>query len=189
MFGAALLIVDIQRDYFPGGSWPVEGMEKAAKNAAMLLEDARETGLEIVHVRHEAVSDDAAFFRPGTEGAEIHPMVAPHSGEMVILKHRPNSFLDTGLERVLRRRGIKRIVLAGAMSQMCIDATARAAADLGYEVIVAHDACAARQQIFGSVTVPAAQVHAAIMSALDGTYATVLSTRKILRKMSSRRLI
>jgi nicotinamidase-related amidase len=180
MTDTALILVDIQKDYFDGGRWTLSRMDEACGNAARILAHARETGDMIVHIHHEIPSDDAPFFRPGSEGAEIHPNVAPQSGEEVILKHKPNSFLNTRLQDTLSSRGITNLVIVGAMSQMCIDATTRAAADLGYKVTVVHDACAARDAEFDGVAVPAAQVHAAFMSGLSGTYATVVDCENFL---------
>jgi len=174
MTDTALILVDIQKDYFDGGRWTLSKMDQASDNAAKVLAHARAAGDMIVHIHHEIPSDTAPFFRPGSEGAEIHPKVAPQAGEDVILKHKPNSFLNTRLHDTLGSRGISNLVIVGAMSQMCIDATTRAAADLGYKVTVVHDACAARDAEFDGVAVPAAQVHAAFMSGLSGSYATVV---------------
>ena len=174
MTDTALILVDIQNDYFDGGRWTLDRMDRASANAARVLGHARERNLMVVHIHHEIPSPDAPFFRPGSKGAEIHPSVAPLEGEDVILKHKPNSFLHTRLNDTLAARGISNLVIIGAMSQMCVDATTRAASDLGYKVTVVHDACAARDTEFGGVAVPAPQVHAAFMSALDGTYASLV---------------
>jgi nicotinamidase-related amidase len=172
----ALILVDIQNDYFEGGKWPVAKMAAASVNAARLLEQARQSGQVVVHVHHEIPSDDAPFFRPGTDGARIHASVAPQTGEAVILKHHPNSFRETGLLALLQENGIRNVTVCGAMSQMCIDATTRAAADFGFDVTVAEDACGAKEVSFGNTQVDAGQVHATIMGALDGTYAKVVKT-------------
>lgn len=172
----ALIIVDIQNDYFPGGNWPVAGMEAAAANAARLLAKARETGDLVAHVHHEIEGDDAPFFKPGTPGAAINASVAPKAGEKTVLKHLPNSFARTGLEAFLRENGVEAVTICGAMSQMCIDATARAASDMGFDVTVVEDACGAKETAFGGIEVPPPQVHATIMGALDGTYAAVVTT-------------
>ena len=171
----ALILVDIQNDYFDGGKWPVARMAEASANAARLLADARAKKEMIVHVHHE-MPEGGPFFVTGTEGAAISPVVAPEKDEATVLKHRPNSFHDTGLEAMLRDKGITAVTICGAMSQMCIDATARAARDMGFAVTVVEDACGARDVSFGSTTVPAAQVHATIMGALNGSYATVTTT-------------
>lgn len=180
MVKRALILVDIQNDYFPGGAWPVEGMEAAAAKAAVVLQAARRAGELAVHVRHEATSAEAPFFRPGSEGSEINAAVVPAEGEAVLVKHRPNSFLNTGLEVVLREAGIEAVTVCGAMSQMCVDATARAAADLGFAVTVVADACGARAMSFDGVEVPAPQVHAAFMAALGSSYARVVAVEAYL---------
>ena len=107
-------------------------------------------------MRHVWDAPDAEFMRPGTQGIEIHPAVAPAEGELVLEKENPNSFLDTGLEQELRERGTEQLVVAGMMSSMCVDATVRAAADLGFSPTVVHDACAAPNLEFNGVEVPGA---------------------------------
>ncbi len=158
--------MDIQNDYFPDGRWPVAGIEKAGKTAARLLEKVREKGHLVLHIRHEILSDPAPFFQPGSTGAAIHPVVSPNVDEKVILKHRPNSFAGTNLRETLDQGQIKRVIVVGAMSQMCVNATARAASDLGYAVTVVHDACAAKEVVFGGIRVAPEQVQATIMGAL-----------------------
>ncbi|CAD7699396.1 unnamed protein product [Ostreobium quekettii] len=176
----ALIVIDVQMDYFPGGRWPLDGMEAAADNAARLIATARSRSELIVHVRHEFPDPDAPFFAPGSQGAEIHPKVRPIEGEPLVLKRRINAFRDTDLKGILDRAGIEEVVVAGAMSNMCIDAAARAAADFGYSVTVVHDACAARGLEFGGVEVPAGQVHAAYMASLGFAYARMRSTDEFL---------
>ncbi|MDR6952241.1 nicotinamidase-related amidase [Ancylobacter sp. 3268] len=167
MTDTALLLIDIQNDYFPGGKYPLVGMEDAAAEAARLLEAARRKGLGIVHVRHEDPSPEAGFFGHGTTGAQINPAVSPQEGEPVVVKRNVNAFLDTGLDATLKQQGVSRLVIVGAMSHMCVDAATRAALDLGYEVTVAHDATATRDLGFGGTEVPAASVQAALMAALE----------------------
>jgi nicotinamidase-related amidase len=133
----------------------------------------------VIHVRHEFPSADAPFFVPGSEGAEIHPQVAPHEGEPVVLKHQVNAFCDTELAELLAKHGVEELVICGAMSHMCVDAGTRAASDLGYRCVVVHDACATRDQEFGGKVVPAADVHAAFMAALGFAYANVVSADEV----------
>ncbi|WP_434698986.1 cysteine hydrolase family protein [Pseudomonas sp. D1-1] len=176
----ALIVVDIQNDYFPQGKWPLVGAETAADNAARLIEAFRQAGNQVVHIRHEFTSDEAPFFTPGSEGAQLHPKVLNRADEPVVLKHFVNSFRETELQAVLERHGIERLVVVGSMSHMCIDGITRAAADMGYEVTVVHDACASRDLEFNGLVVPAAHVHAAFMSALGFAYANVVSTEQFL---------
>lgn len=179
MSSTALIVVDIQNDYFPGGKWPLVGADAAADNAVKVIEAARDAGDMIVFIRHESGAD-APFFTPGSDGAKLHPKVLNRENEPVVLKHFPNSFRETGLQALLEDKGIEDLVIIGSMSHMCIDATTRAAADLGYKVRVIHDACASRDLEFEGSVVPAAHVHAAFMSALGFAYAEVLSTKTYL---------
>ncbi|MEW6760062.1 MAG: cysteine hydrolase family protein [Pseudomonadota bacterium] len=172
----AVIVVDLQNDYLPTGKLPLAGIDAALGNAARVIAGARAKGEPVFHVRHEFLQADAAFFAPGSAGAQIHPAVAPQEGEAVILKHSPNSFLKTDLKEQLDAAGIEAVTIVGAMSHMCIDATARGASDFGYRVTVVDDACATRDLEFRGQTVPAAQVHAAQMSALAFAYATVVDT-------------
>ncbi|MBC3365870.1 cysteine hydrolase family protein [Pseudomonas sp. SWRI154] len=176
----ALIVVDIQNDYFPQGKWPLVGVDAAADNAARLIEAFRQAAKQVVHIRHEFTSDEAPFFTPGSEGAQLHPKVLNRPDEPVVLKHFVNSFRETELQAILDQHGIEQVVVVGSMSHMCIDGVARAAADLGYGVTVIHDACATRDLEFNGVIVPAAQAHAAFMSALGFAYASVVSTEQFL---------
>jgi nicotinamidase-related amidase len=176
----ALVLIDIQNDYFPGGKWTLSGIEPAADNAARLLAAARAAGDLVVHVRHEFPTADAPFFAPGSDGAKIHPKVRTRDGEPAVLKHHVNSFRETDLKAILDRHGIEEVVICGAMSHMCVDAGTRAASDLGYKCVVVHDACATRDQEFEGVLVPAAEVHAAFMAALRFGYAKLVSTEQYL---------
>ncbi|HSX92795.1 MAG TPA: cysteine hydrolase family protein [Hydrogenophaga sp.] len=177
----ALLVIDLQNEYFPTGKLPLVGIEAATANAARIIADARAKGVPVIHVRHEAGKPDAPVFTPGTPNVQIHPSVAPVEGEAVIVKHFPNSFRETPLQALLDEQGVRELVIVGAMSHMCIDAGTRAAADLGYAVTVVHDACATRDLAFGGQTVPAAQVHAAFMAAL-GSYAALTAADALLAR-------
>jgi nicotinamidase-related amidase len=175
-----LLIIDIQNDYFPGGAFPLVEPERAAAAAGELLAGFRVAGDPVVHLQHVWDEPEATFMRPGTPGFEIHDEVAPAEGETVIRKEAPNGFLETGLEQELFRLGTERLVVAGMMTSMCVDATVRAASDLGFDVSLAHDACAAPDLEFGGVAVPGASVHAAFVAALADEYATVASSAELL---------
>ncbi len=171
----ALLIIDIQNDYFPGGRMELVGSLAASEQAKALLEAFRARGLPVIHVQHLSTRPGATFFLPDTDGVRIHDNVLPAPGETVITKHFPNAFRETSLAQTLTERGIKSLVIAGMMSHMCIDTSTRAAADAGYACTLAHDACATRELAFGGTTVPAAQVHAAFMAAMNGAFAKVVS--------------
>lgn len=176
----ALVLIDIQNDYFPGGRYEVPGSTPAAQAAARLLEAFRRRKQPVVHVQHLATRPGSTFFLPDTPGAEIHALVRPAEGEAVVVKHFPNSFRETGLLGILQGLGAKRLVLAGMMTHMCVDATARAAFDLGFECTVASDACAAPAQDFEGTRVPPELVHASFLAALSGSYAKVVKGAELL---------
>ncbi|HET6849635.1 MAG TPA: cysteine hydrolase family protein [Gaiellales bacterium] len=170
-----LVIVDIQNDYFPGGRHELVGSEQASARAAQVLERFRQAGEPVFHIQHVWEGEGAEFFEPGTEGVEIHDAVRPAGGEPVVQKHYPNSFRETDLEQRLRDAGVTDVVVAGMMTSMCVDATVRAAADLGFGCTVVHDACATLDLEFGGRTIPAASVQGAFLAALGDSYATVTS--------------
>lgn len=187
MTKTALLLIDFQNDYFSsydGAKYALSGTEEAANQGAKLLAAFRAKGLPIVHVRHEFPTNDAPFFLPGSEGAAIHASVTASSDEPVILKHQINSFHGTDLKAILDKQGIKNVVIAGAMTHMCIDAVTRAAKDFGYNCAIAHDACATLDLEFNGVKVPAEHVHATIMAALNFAYANVVSTDELIESLA-----
>lgn len=180
-----LVLIDIQRDYFPGGRHPLVDPDAAADAAARLLAGFRAAAERVVHVQHVWDSPDAAFFAPATPGVEFDPRVAPGDGEQVVVKAHPNAFLGTNLEALLREADPDEVVVAGMMSSMCVDATVRAASDLGFRVAVAHDACAAPDLEFAGTAVPGTQVHAAFMAAL-GSYARVTDADSLASELATR---
>lgn len=175
----ALLLIDIQNDYFPGGAMELVGSELAGRRAAALLARFRQKGLPVVHVQHFSTRPGATFFLPDTRGVQIHEGVAPVDGETVVRKHYPNSFRETTLLDHLRRLEVGQLVIAGMMTHMCVDSTTRAAADLGFQCLLAHDACATRALAFAGTTIPAEQVHTAFLAALNGLFARVLSVDEV----------
>jgi nicotinamidase-related amidase len=175
----ALLIIDIQNDYFPGGAFPLVGPEAAAEVASGLLARFRDEGRPVVHVQHVWDAPDAEFFRPGTAGVEINAAVAPLDGEPLVTKAYPNSFRETTLQATLTELGVDGLVVVGMMTSMCVDATVRAAADLGYPVTVVADGCAAPDLEFAGHTVAALDVHTAFLAALADSYATVVPVAEL----------
>jgi nicotinamidase-related amidase len=175
----ALVVVDIQNDYFPGGRMALEGSDDATARTGRLLAAFRERALPVFHIQHVSTRPGATFFLPDTPGVAIHASVAPHAGEPVIRKHFPNAFRDTQLASALQDAGTTRLVVAGMMTHMCIDTTVRAAFDLGFSCRLAHDACATRALAFAGETIAAREVHRAFVSALHGTFATAMSAADI----------
>jgi nicotinamidase-related amidase len=180
----ALLVIDIQNDYFPGGRMELVRPMEAAKRAFELLQCFREHHQYHVHVQHVSTRPGATFFLPGDRGADIHDAVAHFEGEPLVLKHYPNTFRETNLLELLTAQGIERVIITGMMTHMCVDATARAAADLGFQLIVADDACATRDLQYGDTTIPAEHVHKAFLAALR-SYGEVMSSEQVIVRLAA----
>lgn len=181
----ALIIIDIQNDYFPGGTMELVEPEKAALKAKEVLSYFRENKMPVIHVQHIALQDGATFFLPNTKGAEINSIVAPLANEKVITKNYPNSFRDTKLLEYLHENNITNLVFAGMMTDVCIDATVRASMDNGFTNTLISDAVATRDRELNGKVVPANQINTAFLAglnALGGLYATVLSSDEFLAK-------
>ncbi|HXF86711.1 MAG TPA: cysteine hydrolase family protein [Anaerolineales bacterium] len=180
----ALLVIDIQNDYFPGGKYPLVNPLDAAKKAYELLQCFREHGGHHVHVQHISKNPGATFFIPGDRGTDIHDSVAHFEGEPIVYKHYPNAFRETNLLEMLKGWGIERVVITGMMTHMCVDATARAAADYGFQILIAEDACATRDLQYGDTLIPADLVHKSFLAALK-SYGKVMKTEEILALLAS----
>lgn len=181
----ALVLIDLQNDYFPGGDMALVGADAAVHRAARLLAGFRERSLPVFHVQHIEADDQAPFFRPGTPGVDIHPAVRPAAGEPVIVKHFPNSFRGTSLLEDLNKAGVTELCFAGMMTHMCVDSTVRAAADLGFGCTVAEDACATTQLSLGGSDVDARAVQLAFLAALNDGLASVQSVDAVLAALGT----
>ncbi len=179
----ALLLIDIQKDYFPDGRMELDGALEAAKIASEVLRLFRLSKMHIYHVHHVSTGSTASFFIPGTDGILPHPLVTPEEGEEIIIKHNPNSFLGTDLLEKLKSNNIKNIVIVGMMTHMCVDATTRAAHDLGFLCTVIYEGCATKSISFDDKHVSSKDVQNAFMASLNGTYAHVLRFSEFLLKM------
>ncbi len=183
MTKTALVVIDVQNDYFPGGKKPLHEPEQALHQIRLLLAQFRQQQQPIIHIQHVMLNRPnrpATFFIAGTEGVEIHPGVEPQANEVVLQKHFPSSFAGTGLHDLLQQDGIQQLVICGMMTQMCVDTTTRAAFDLGYQVQVALDATACPALSFGDTEIPAETVKATVAAALHGTFGLVTDTETIL---------
>ncbi len=184
MKDTALLFIDIQNDYFPGGRMELDGAVEAGKNAGKILSHCREINMAVIHIQHLSARQGATFFIPGTEGAEINRCVAPVPGEKIIQKNFPNSFRQTGLSEHLEKLNIKKLIICGMMTHMCVDATVRAAFDLGYTCMVAADACATKELVHEGVTISALHVHGAFLAALGSVYAEIQNTTEFMKRFN-----
>jgi nicotinamidase-related amidase len=182
MKNSALIIIDVQNDYFPGGKMALPGAEQAVANLAKVLDAFRTKQWPVILVEHESVAEGSTFFLPGSTGQKTHESVQPVVGETVIVKHFPNSFHHTELLQHLQRLGVEKLVITGMMTFMCVDATTRAATDLGFDCILVHDCTAAPPAEFGGVTCTPEQVQAAFTCALSHICERVVGTDEFLEE-------
>jgi len=176
----ALIIIDIQNDYFEEGANPLIGSLEASINAKNLLNDFREKSLPVVHIQHFSTRAGSTFFISNTKGVDIHKNVLPISGEKVIAKNYPNSFRETDLLDYLKSNNITDLVICGMMTHMCVDATTRAAKDFGFTCIVIGDACATRDLEIQGEKVSASEVQKSFLAALNYFYSIVKNTQEYL---------
>ena len=164
-----LLIIDVQNFYFPGGKWELENPREAAANICDILDAVRNKGQLVVHVCHNS-----------EPGIEIHETVRPLEDEKVIIKDEVNCFKNTDLLEYLNTKNIRRLLICGMMTHMCVEAAARAGHDLGFECYVIHDACTTRTVIFEDYIVNAIDAHHATLGTLSGNYAKIIDTNSLI---------
>lgn len=148
------------------------GIDEAIENTLKLIEDAKEQKYEIFFIQHISTREGATFFLPNSEGVKLHTRFDV-SVSTVVQKNYPNSFRETTLQEKLQEKGIKDIIICGAMSHMCVDTTVRAAFDLGYNVELISDACATKDLVFHGETIRAKDVHSTFIASLDGVFCEV----------------
>lgn len=176
----ALVIIDIQNDYFDQGANPLVGSLEASLKAKDILNLFRKKSLPVIHVQHLSVRPDSIFFIPNTEGVEIHENVKPIAGEKIVIKNYPNSFRDTELLDYLKLNNITDLVICGMMTHMCIDATTRAAKDFGFICTIIGDACATKNLQVQENTVVAEDVQTAFLASLNYFYSSVINVKEFL---------
>lgn len=160
----ALLIVDLQEEYFPGGGVPLPHIEPAAENVARLAAHFRAAAAPVIHVMHDSGAKDGAFSQ-SSKSWRLHHSVEPQTGENVIVKNYPNAFRLSWLNTILQSSNVTEVVIVGAQTQLCIDSTARGAVDFGYPTTVVGDACAAGDLEWNGEKIPAEQVQRTFLAA------------------------
>jgi nicotinamidase-related amidase len=174
---AVLVVIDAQKEYVDG-KLPLTGVTAALAEIKKLITRAREIGTPVIHIQHKGKPGGA--FGPDTSGFAIAPEAAPHAGETVIEKSLPNAFAGTELENAIEATGKKEIILAGFMTHMCIEATARSALDHGLKATVVASAAATRDlpdPLTGGI-VSAAEVHRNALTALSDRFAVIAPDTK-----------
>jgi nicotinamidase-related amidase len=178
--GSALIMIDLQNTY-RSGLMQLSGVEEAMLEAKKLLDIARELRLPIFHIQHDA-GPGSPYDTQAQSGA-ICEEVSPINGEPVIIKHYPNAFFNTDLDRQLKAANINSIVLAGFMTHMCVNSTAHGGFNLGYAVTVVASATATRAlQAANGKVLGAQQVHDGAIASTRDLYAAIADTVADLRR-------
>ena len=133
----ALLIIDVQEAMFAYPDMNLYDAEGVLERISALLSKARSAGIPVIYIQH---TEEEGEFVKGTPTWEINSRIAPQAGETVIEKTTPDSFHLTGLQNELQRRGITDLIICGMQTDYCVNATSRAAHDLGYPSILVKDA-------------------------------------------------
>ena len=171
----ALIAIDVQRG-FDDDVWCTRNNPDMEANGRLLLGAWRASGRPVVHTRHDSTRSTSPL-APGKAGNGFKPGFEPLSGELVVPKTVNSAFIGTDLDAWLRRAGVRQLVLFGIATDMCVSTTARMGANLGFEVIVAGDACHSWGQAdpAGGI-IDADTIHRANLATLNTEFARVLPT-------------
>lgn len=178
----ALLIIDMQRA-MQSALLPERNNAGAEALIATLLSQCRAGGHSVVHVRHISRDHQSGFW-PGQVGAEFQDALAPIDSEHVVEKNVADAFVNTGLERWLRVRGIDAVAIVGVSTPISVESTARTAGCLGFKTYVVSDATFAFSKTdYRGVLRTASEVHAMSLANMQGEFATILSARELLEQL------
>lgn len=176
----ALLVIDFQQEYFTG-RLPIPDGQKALNKARELIAFADKARIPVYQIQHIAPTGSAVFALDG-EGVKFHPQMLPRAGDTVLQKTTVSVFGSTELDRLLKEKGIKTVIIAGLMTHACVAGGARDAAPLGYQVVVASDASATRSitRADGS-SIDANSLHRAALASVEDTFGDVMTTAQIVK--------
>lgn len=144
MSNRALLLIDVQNDYFPGGKFPLWNTEATLATIERAIEGARSKGVHVIVIQHVAdpAMGIAPFFGAGTEGVEVHPRIRAAAPDApVVTKHFADSFVGTKLQATLDELGVDELLVCGMMTQNCVTHTAISKSAERYAVTILADAC------------------------------------------------
>ena len=177
---AVLLPIDMQRA-FDGAPWPRRWNDKVDENGLALLAKWRKSGRPIIHVRHDSIVEGSSL-APGSEGNRFRPDFEPLAGEALVTKSVNSAFIGTDLDLRLKRLGARHLVAFGISTDMCVSTTVRTGANMGWDMVLAADACDCFDLPDGNGgVIPAETVQAAHVATLGFEFCKVLATQDLLR--------
>jgi len=154
----ALVVIDLQNDYFPDGKFPLWNTEAVLAQVESAIARARAQGVPVILVQHiaDASNGTAPFFNAGTSGVDLHARIlAAAPDAVVVTKAQADSFLNTALEKTLAELGANELLICGMMTQNCVTHTAISKAAEKYRVAVLGDCCASVSQIIHLIALKA----------------------------------
>jgi nicotinamidase-related amidase len=177
----ALVVIDPQQEYGPGGGLAIPGIEATSANIQRLIKGARVAKLPVVFVRHVSRKYDDSTFNAGTPSVCFLQDLEPAADDIVVTKQYPGAFTETALDRILRDHGVRQVVICGYTSFLCCDSTARQAFELGYDVLYVEDAI----NEFPLDGLDQATVHS-VVSAVQGVmFSEVLTTGAAVERLGA----
>lgn len=179
----ALLVIDVQNEYFTG-AMPVTYPPESLKNILRAMDHAHATGIPVAQIRHTNLAANAGTFKKGTATWELHDEIKLRPADIHVEKTLPGSFTRTNLETWLKSKGISRVTIAGYMTQMCCDTTARQAFHRGYGVDFLSDATGTLSVTNAAGTITAGEIHQAVLIIQQMLFSRVLPTGEWIRKVS-----
>jgi len=175
----ALLLIDVQQG-FDDPKWGQRNNPAAEQYMAALLQHWREREQIVIHVRHQSQEPDSPL-RAGHAGYEFKPLAHPLAGEAIFTKKVNSAFIGTELEAYLHVKNVKQLVIAGLTTDHCVSTSTRMAGNLGFEVILAADACATFDRVdVDGVLIPAEEIHRIHLASLHNEFCTVRNTADII---------
>ena len=166
----ALLVIDLQNDYFPGGAFPLWNTDATLKNITAAIRLAQESGVEVIHIQHLAdpAMGIAPFFNQGTKGADIHPdVLASAPTAPIVVKSFADSFVQTNLEPTLTEKGVKELLICGMMTQNCVTHTAISKAAEKYKCAILSDCCTTVSEMLHLIALHAVSTRVPLLSYQD----------------------
>ena len=171
----ALLLIDLQNDYFPGGAFPLWNTDHTLESIIAAIRMAQATGVEVIHIQH--IADPALgispFFNQGTKGADIHPAVlAAAPNAPVVVKSFADSFVQTKLEQTLAEKGIQELLVCGMMTQNCVTHTAISKSAEKYKCAILSDCCTTVSEMLHLIALHAVSTRIPLVSFKDAIHAS-----------------
>lgn len=164
----ALLVIDLQRDYFLGGKFPLWEPEDCQARLVETIHNCRRLGMPVILIQHVAAGDMAPFFVPGSAGVELTPAIRAAAPDApVVVKHFADSFYQTELEATLQQLGVEKLLISGMMTQNCVTFTALSEAAAKYHPVILSDCCTTVSRMLHLIALNALSIRVPLRTAAE----------------------